>query len=60
MEIKMADYSVSDIMDFAIDGDITKIQDVVDSIMKERAAEILASKKIEVAKALFNSEDQDA
>ena len=56
----MADYSVSDIMDFAIDGDITKIQDVVDSIMKERAAEILASKKIEVAKALFNSEDQDA
>ena len=56
----MADYNVSDIIDFAIDGDINRLQDTIDSIMKERAAEFLALKKIEVAKSLFNSEDQDA
>jgi len=60
MENKMADYNVSDIIDFAIDGDINRLQDTIDSIMKERAAEFLALKKIEVAKSLFNSEDQDA
>jgi hypothetical protein len=56
----MSDYSVSDIIDFAIDGDITNIQNAVDALMKERVSEILTSKRIEVAKALFNPEDTDA
>jgi DNA polymerase III delta subunit len=57
MEINMAEHTVSDIIDYAIDGDVTKIQASVNDYMKERVAEVLAAKKIEVGKTLFNSEE---
>jgi DNA polymerase III delta subunit len=57
MEINMAEHTVSDIIDYAIDGDVTKIQASVDDYMKEKVAEVLAAKKIEVGKTLFNSEE---
>jgi len=53
----MSDYTASDIINFAIDGNALKIQDAVEDMMKEKVAEILASKKIEVAKSFFNSEE---
>jgi DNA polymerase III delta subunit len=57
MEINMAEHTVSDIIDYAIDGDVVKIQASVDDYMKEKVAEVLAAKKIEVGKTLFNSEE---
>ena len=57
MEINMAENTVSDIIDYAIDGDVVKIQASVNDYMKERVAEVLAAKKIEVGKTLFNSEE---
>lgn len=57
MEINMAEHTVSDIIDYAIDGDVVKIQASVNDYMKERVAEVLAAKKIEVGKTLFNSEE---
>jgi DNA polymerase III delta subunit len=57
MEINMAEHTVSDIIDYAIDGDVVKIQASVDEYMKEKVAEVLAAKKIEVGKTLFNSEE---
>jgi DNA polymerase III delta subunit len=57
MEINMAEHTVSDIIDYAIDGDVTKIQASVNDYMKEKVAEVLAAKKIEVGKTLFNSEE---
>jgi hypothetical protein len=56
----MADYTVSDIIDFAIDGDTIKIQHAVDDLMRERVAEILTQRKIEVGKTFFNPEESDA
>ena len=57
MEINMAEHTVSDIIDYAIDGDVVKIQASVNDYMKEKVAEDLAAKKIEVGKTLFNSEE---
>jgi DNA polymerase III delta subunit len=57
MEINMAEHTVSDIIDYAIDGDVVKIQASVNDYMKEKVAEVLAAKKIEVGKTLFNSEE---
>ncbi len=53
----MAEHTVSDIIDYAIDGDVVKIQASVNDYMKEKVAEVLAAKKIEVGKTLFNSEE---
>jgi len=53
----MAEYAASDIIDFAIDGDVSKIELAVDAIMKEKIADGLAAKKIEVARNLFNPEE---
>ena len=57
MEINIAEHTVSDIIDYAIDGDVVKIQASVDDYMKEKVDEVLAAKKIEVGKTLFNSEE---
>ena len=57
MEINMAEHTVSDIIDYAIDGDVVKIQASVNDYMKDKVAEVLAAKKIEVGKTLFNSEE---
>jgi hypothetical protein len=57
MENNMAEYTVTDIIDFAIDGNVNKMKDAVEDLMKERVAEILANKRIEVAKAFFNPEE---
>jgi hypothetical protein len=53
----MSDYDATDIVNFAIDGNMIGIQTAVDSILKDRVAEILDNKKIEVAKKFFNTED---
>jgi len=53
----MIEYTASDIIDSAIDGNAVKIQDIVNDMMKERTAEVLATKKIEVAKSFFNPEE---
>ena len=53
----MSDYDSSDIVNFAIDGNIVGVQAAVDSILKDRVAGILDDKKIEVAKKFFNTED---
>ena len=55
----MAENTVSDIIDYSIDGDVTKIQASVDSYMKEKVAEVLAARKIEVSKNLFNSDSEE-
>ena len=57
MEKIMSDYSTSDIINYAIDHDIVALQNAVDDIMKERIAELLDSKKVQVAQKFFNSED---
>ena len=57
MEKNMSDYAVSDIINFAIDHDFVALQTAVDDIMKERIAELLDSKKIEVAQKFFNTEE---
>jgi hypothetical protein len=53
----MSEYNVADIIDLAIDGDVVAIQTAVNDIMKERVAEVLAAKKIEVGKTLLNPEE---
>jgi len=53
----MSEYSASDIINYAIDHDIVALQNAVDDMMKERIAELLDSKKVEVAQKFFNSED---
>jgi hypothetical protein len=48
---------VEDIIDAAIDDNALAIQNIVGDLMKERVAEILANRKIEVSQRLFNSEE---
>jgi hypothetical protein len=59
-EKTMSEHDVSDIIDFAIDGNAVKIQDVVNRIMIDKVGEALANRKIEVAKSIFNSGEPDA
>jgi hypothetical protein len=49
-------YTAADVIDFTLDGNMNSLQAAVDNIMKERVAELLAAKKIEVSKNLFNQE----
>lgn len=60
MEIIMAEYTVSDIINYVIDGDNINIQNAVNDIMRDKVSEVLAAKKIEVGKSFFNSEESDA
>ena len=55
--MSMSEYNVSDIIDYAIDGNVVGVQAAVDDLMKDRIADVLAAKKIEVAKKFFNPED---
>ena len=54
----MAQYTASDIIDFAIDDNVSDIQTAVDDILNDRVAEFLAAKKIEVAKKYFNGTEE--
>lgn len=56
----MAEYTTTDIIGFCLDKDSVNIQHAIDDIMKEKIADFLQTKKIEVAKNLFNPEDQNA
>jgi hypothetical protein len=56
----MSDYTATDLIGFCLDKDSNSLQDAVNDIMKEKAAEFLQIKKIEVAKNFFNPEDQNA
>ena len=52
----MAKFTTSDIIDFTIDKDTVGVATVVNELMKEKVADALAVKKVDVANGLLNSE----
>ena len=53
----MAEYTAADVISFAIDDDAVGIERAVDAIMKEKIADALAAKKIEVARNILSPEE---
>ena len=53
----MAEYTTTDVIDYCLDGDVTNLQKAIDDIMSDRITGLLAAKKIEVAKTIFNPEE---
>jgi hypothetical protein len=50
-------FTPADILDFVLDRDAASIEVAVDEIMKERINDYLDSRKVEVARELFNQEN---
>jgi len=52
----MSDYSTTDAVQFAIDGEATKFKSAVDSILMQKVADTLDLERINMAQSMFASD----